>query len=932
MEKYLKINKNNFFLSLFLSVTIWLLWLSKQNLELSSIKNGIYSVASFNLVDINARIRIFYFSIFYFIISFLSTLTISNWISQTRLNAYYIKLINHLSIIGLIALSTKLYNTNSNFTVNLILTIIFSLGGLIILITIFQNRSNIFLNRSEIIWLSILGLSITSLCNKFFFLFNISADGSQYFLLGSLLLLFYSLYFFYKKNSSQNAKLAYILQPLIFLPFIPFLSTEIYLIFNQRAVELFSPNKLYLLLLIWVGIIIYLKYLKSRKKNIPSLKTQNLRFYIPLSILSIGFITFYKPIIEQPTDMFELANQANGMMRLFKFHEVPIIQSFSSHMLSEQLFPIFYILLNGYNATLDFIVYNFFHEIIYLFVCYYFLSKLFPKSYLPLLLIVFFPYLKILISIRYVLALLSIILLCRTILAFTFKNLMIIGCWTIFLLFWSMDLGIANAISVVGILVVDTVTKFKWKKIKNGLSVAIIISIFTIGVMAIISSIFNIDLINNLNQIKEYAGAAQAHGTVRIAPAMDRYYFYHYYLFPMLSILLLISVSIQYNEWVEIKPFATIAIIFLLLFNIINAQRGLVRHNFIEGQDQFISSTFYLGFLIYVISFFKNINYKQNAFILSSLLIIPNFKYPNAEEYVSLYEQLQTELTKSKALEPSNKIIARTITNANFSKNNYESFCAFMSEHYPNQASFIDFSNSPMLYFYSQCNVPSFFNQYMQNTVTESLQNENIAYLKKTNLPVLVFSHIPERWGDHTDGVPNSLRYYPITKYLYSNYHPMVVINNYSIWIKNEEEITNKNILPSDSALIFQAQTYDLKKLPLLLAKDQESFNKTEITKCQFQNDTLYFNLASSPNKNDMYISMQIENNNEKELDANLNIYDTNLLGSFTLKLLPGNGEYIIPASILYNWHKFNPNKLYLSFNKKHTIKTASIILLSPKI
>lgn len=153
-------------------------------------------------------------------------------------------------------------------------------------------------------------------------------------------------------GNTYKSKIIFLLISLI--PLCSFLSSEIYLIFNQREIQFLSSGKIYrilIMLLVSIAVIFFFKKFKVHVRYTA--------IFLWL-IIGITCFAFYKPFIEQPTDMFELANPANGIMRLFQFHEWPIFQALGSHMLSEQVFGYLYCLLNGYDGTCSFLIYNFF--------------------------------------------------------------------------------------------------------------------------------------------------------------------------------------------------------------------------------------------------------------------------------------------------------------------------------------------------------------------------------------------------------------------------------------------------------------------------------------------------------------------------------------------------------------------------------------------
>ena len=119
--------------------------------------------------------------------------------------------------------------------------------------------------------------------------------------------------------------------------------------------------------------------------------------------------------------------------------------------------------------------------------------------------------------------------------------------------------------------------------------------------------------------------------------------------------------------------------------------------------------------------------------------------------------------------------ISKVISLAHYLKNNLKE-----------DETFIDFSNTPMLYFYAEKEVPSFFYQSPQNVHSIKLQKDWINRLENFKVPLIVMRHSPPEWWDATDGVPNEIRHYAFSDFLYQNYFPFNETDGFEIWKKTE--------------------------------------------------------------------------------------------------------------------------------------------------
>jgi hypothetical protein len=259
----------------------------------------------------------------------------------------------------------------------------------------------------------------------------------------------------------------------------------------------------------------------------------------------------------------------------------------------------------------------------------------------------------------------------------------------------------------------------------------------------------------------------------------------------------------------------------------------------------------------------------------------------------------------------------RFVPDKAFEKENIFEFKDFLKNHFSEKATFLDFSNTPMLYFYTQRNVPSYFNQYMQNTVDEYLQRENLKKLATMEVPVVVYSNVPKSWFDCTDGVENSLRYFLIAEHIYQNYHPFAVLSKHSIWIKNGLSLRLGNY-PTDTISEKPQQT-ELKKLAWLegLRADKYalpnlfSWKESDIIKSGNRFEIKLPGTVDRTSGN--FIEMELVNSSKEELNGLLIMSKDSVdVGAFRFVVMnkPEVQKYRIRVSTQYAWYFRHPNRL----------------------
>ena len=178
--------------------------------------------------------------------------------------------------------------------------------------------------------------------------------------------------------------------PLAFIPLVLFISVESFFYFRINQHSDFNYKVLFLSLLL----IIYTIFLFYRRRKIWSLSFHKLFSYylVPAALFSFILLAFYLPIMQQPQELFEFANPAVSQMRIFGYGEIPFVDFMSSHMFSEEFYGLIYNLLFGYNAFLDFYVYNFIYLLIFYGIAYLFMLRLTHSPLLSLLILLAFPF------------------------------------------------------------------------------------------------------------------------------------------------------------------------------------------------------------------------------------------------------------------------------------------------------------------------------------------------------------------------------------------------------------------------------------------------------------------------------------------------------------------------------------------------------------
>jgi len=921
-------------------------WFKQQGIELNEFSNHLVGQAAFEKIDIRDRVNLYYQALgivsglFLLIYPVLST--IKSRLPSGDTLFYYLR---NTGIGGLFMLFFSLMEVSNPIMFDLMWVL--SLKVLLFYgLSFFKGFS--LGNKHQFFWLLLLAVAFTFLARELMLVLAFINTGIPHFhwLFIVLVPFTYGLVLLMAKQFQVNIPAAAkLLRPVLFLPLLTFLSDELYLITTQWGITVLSPFAWYsgmgVLLLIWF-------VQRWRKhKNYPyfSLRNENFKVGFPVLLASIGLIAHYEPIINQPKDLFELANPANAIMRFYEFGEVPILEALSSHLLSEQVFEFLYTVLNGYNGSLDFLIYSFGKQVLFVLIFYYFFKTLLNNGYLAFILALVFPFYDTLVPPAHSLALLSIPLAYSVFVNRRLKDFLIMAGWSAFLVIWRIDLGYANMVAILLLFLIYLGWHFEKSLFLKAGKAIINIGLLLIAILLIIASIKDINFFLNAQKALSYFGAHQAHGLVQLTPERDALFYYHYFLFPALILFICGGIgffTLKKRTWSKQTALLVTAILYLAFYYFTNASRGLVRHSFIEQNDVFISSFFFLIISLTVVLVLKEKGMRYNlGFLLVTALTIQVFSYPDSKDQLPLYNKFNKAFKKdnSKNFQEADLGNNRMKQNRNFAENHYSGFKTFMDTNFSSNATFIDLSNTPMLYFYTKRPVPSYFNQYMQNTVTEFLQVQNLKYLQQFDVPVTVFSHYPRTWFDHTDGVPNTIRYNLIANYVYKHYEPYRLIDDYYVWKKPSLNSLKPKGQMVDSAIKFGMQEFNLKQYPYVLGNyhqlsKPEVLQIWEMEKGQEQEriNSYKFDLKADFNPYLNYLKIEVRTvQGSKPLKANLSYYEGNQkLGSYNFKILKEGGvrEYCIPLSNQYNWLARDANRISVDLESSDKVKLERFSLI----
>jgi hypothetical protein len=701
--------------------------------------------------------------------------------------------------------------------------------------------------------------------------------------------------------------------PLVLLPLVGPVSEEIFLILNQHQVYITTPLGWFIVVSL---VLVFVGFWRKSTTN-PKASSRIFRYGFVLSGLTF---LFYTPFYKFWGDFFELANPAHSVMRHFVWGEWPFVDYFSSHVLSEQIPQWIYVVLNGYSGEPDFMTYTYFINIAGGLIGYWFFSRILRPNW-GLAIVFLFPFTNALIPPTFILGLLTLFFAHRYFMEKKPFQLYGLLLWLVFITFWRIDFG-ASIIPAITIL-------FMLDWMQSGNQKAIFTALLQIGGFALIF-VLAIALVHfatgevlfhNVLRALDYLGASQAHGYEEITKSYTTLFFLHYYVFPVVSVGILVELVISGWRKENSYSFLHISVLFLGLVYLFNAQRGLVRHGFNEDYDLYISSVFFLFISTWILTWFsKNRGVK---FIVFGFLVILGFHFPNVDTESAYGARILNRINAFPTIKNTHDRISRMQFTEDVDQNRISEITEYITTKLDSGETFIDLTHSPMWYFFTQKRIPSYFNQYMQNLVTPRLQKENVGQLD--NIGLVIFGHSPRNPLDILDGVPNELRYLYITEYVYAHFSPAEVVNGYRMWWPSKEI----PIIDVSSDLV-PVMRDNLYKLPEYLGRT-ENFSKIGDV-IMDRNEILLFEHQAS-----VFDAFEItfwELPEEAKHSGWIQYFDHtgDLLGEveFEIGSQPTETKLVVPIGYQYLWNTGPISRIQLFYPDYLRLKNVQLVAYEP--
>jgi hypothetical protein len=548
------------------------------------------------------------------------------------------------------------------------------------------------------------------------------------------------------------------------------------------------PSLALIFFLLWIipCIMIFFRYRKSGK-NLKFISLSRLvsHSYFPLLILSLFTYNLYNYRIVNSPEVFEAANKYLPLMEFSRWGIVPIFEKFNSHVLSDFFFSAIYMFFNGMQG-IEVELYDFLINVVNGLLYYYLFLFITRNAYIALFNVLFFPFYISLAPNQHPFMIIGIFVLWRmSSQEVSLKNYLVFFWTMIFLLIWKIDVGFACIflLPLSWIFYTTFVSKQK-PNLKLLLKAAVITAVISGILLFIIAFTGHFNILRRVRYVLGYLDSAQTYGYTFLGDSKAVSYKMLYYIFPVLIIIMLLILLARYREMnVSRKQrLAYLSIFMIIGYYIINFQRGLVRHCLYENNDGYLISFGYviLAFSPFIFFHRSKISTRFAGFCAISFFTLTNYKYPQIQSTESMYENLGGKIKKSE-LANVKEVENRVISTGNDKP--WPDLVRFLSHNIREKETFIDFTDHPMLHFYTKKITPSFFFQNPICSHTDYLQEAYVNDLSHYDIPYVVYSKYDPK--NQPEMGPNSFIHYKITEYINQHYHPYITTNNFHVWKRN---------------------------------------------------------------------------------------------------------------------------------------------------
>ncbi|GEM_PF-5460257 len=635
------------------------------------------------------------------------------------------------------------------------------------------------------------------------------------------------------------------------------------------------------------------------------------------------------------TDLFEQANLAVPTSQFVLFGKIPFVESLSAHLVSDWLSGIVYYLFNRDYLGSLFSPYFPLLSLIWVIVFYYLLSKIIDKDMALIIAITVSASGNLLNGPTWqslsLVSVISIIIIanrqsfCRY---FWFWLLIALGVCI------RADVGMSVGIGIVCSYIIYAILKKEKINILKAVSAFGVVVLIFVGAFTITCFVKGVSVVSRIREFVDVLGASnELWARVSIGQDGSFGFVLVYVIIPVVVCLLLIAVilSVKFSHNSAVSKINYIMTMSMGFAYVINLQRILVRHNYLEcGTFIMIFGTgaLFIGLALNVL-----LNNKAVILIPISIFLVTGFSlmgtktdYNYDSAIDKAFDNLEEVDVKSqyRFIDKVNRV---EISEA--MKNKYEPLVSRINEILEDGETFVDFSNQSLIYSLSKRESPVYVSESPGLVSGEKSQESFIEEVDRLNPPILI-SAIDKNvlFGTQIDDVNINYRLYKIAEFINENYLPMEQCNEYMIWVKRDRiDVANKLNTSNQSIIVNDnLHTYELGQVPYLWGQlDVKKSKENEVlSECNNIREKEYD--CEIPNEKSSYICFELECENA---DTDISL----ILGNekeeyitFKFKGNVGDNTYMIRPSVDCLWDSKYIDRMRFEVSQGVTIKNLRIL------
>ncbi len=729
------------------------------------------------------------------------------------------------------------------------------------------------------------------------------------------------------------------------LPLLTSMYSELIFILGSHKIFISAPRTVYIAVVVVYALISYIVFRILKKKNIKLSKNAS---YILLILGTAAFAAQVLPDTPVNIHVFETANSSILITDFLNFGKIPIVEHYGGHMLSGVLSGILYGLFNNDYLGAISSAYVQYRLAVWAVIFYLILRKIQSDNtaFWTVLLFPFFGF-----SPDYIVGGIICLSAAYFVSKNTYKRAALFWIISVLVTLDRLDIG-ASFVSagIIVILAYAVVTKNK-TCIKQFIATLVCTAAAGLSLWCILCLYKNINPIVRLREFIEISLSNQNWAYATIGDVSKTAFSYAYIITPMAVELTLILFLFSGKLKEKLCRLEWIIIIILGLAYFANFHRGIVRHSLVEGSTViaiWTSSIF--------ISLFISMYRKRSMLFLPifSVLMLVNWGimntstapisilYDSAEnKAISLNSYMQRPIDESNSL-------SRVKINDDFAAF-AKPFTDVLDLVLKDDETFLDSLNVTALYSIMKKECPVYVSQsplqlsgeFSQLCFIDEIEN------MKDRIPVAIMPSVNNNYYN-LDGIPNSVRYYKVSEYIYKNYIPLCAYTDqFALWVIPERYDEMKQILEKaefadmlnfDYNSFRPTEVVSLETLPYIWANydKKEAANNKTVSNVSKDGSVFMLDTPSSEldKENGNYLLLTAESIGTGELDS---VYADVILSridngvtddryTYRIRLENDKNNYIIRISTDYSWYSENINAFRIESDNNIHIYEAKIL------